>query len=240
MDIAPPPTEEPTLSTPEIRPTARFLQGLLPMAATAVDGTVLLVNDALCQLVRTSHDELVGRPVDALFVDGRSGLPADLTEGAQARTVVHCGDGTTVAVHITWTVIRDDDGAPSYLTAVLADDTERVEAERALAASEARWRALLTHAADVTWTGDADGTIPSVPAAVPERLGWQVDDVVGRSAFEFVDPDDLTGVRAAWDEVLAGTEPVVVQFRVLRGDGEWVWVRETLTDLRGDLPPLRA
>ena len=231
------------MSVPDIRPTERFDQGLLPMAAVSLDGTFVLVNDALCRLLARQRTALLGRPVgDVLPPSSRDDVKAllasaadgaDGADGAQLRHEVSTGEGGTVPVLAAWTLVRDPQGRPSYLTAVLVDETERVRAERELAASEQRWRRLLTHAADVIWTGDADGTVTWTSPA--RSVGWSADDVLGRSAFSFVHEDDLPAYRAAWAALVAGEVPQqVLEYRFLRGDGAWVWVRETLTDLRAD------
>jgi diguanylate cyclase (GGDEF)-like protein/PAS domain S-box-containing protein len=225
---------------PDIRFTERGEQALLPMAAVSLDGLLVDANAALARLLHEERDALVGRPVaDVHAAASRPGVETLLDQlrrgapGEQARAELACPDGS-VPVLSTWTLMRTPEGEPHYCTVIFVDETERVRAERALAAGEARWRALLAHAADVTWTGDADGTMTSVTAAVPQQLGWEAEALVGQSSFDLVHPDDVRSVREAWQRLLSGDEPVVVEFRVLRGDGEWVPVRQTLTDLRDD------
>jgi PAS domain S-box-containing protein len=102
-------------------------------------------------------------------------------------------------------------------------------------ANEARWRSLLEHAADITWTADDDGSITSATPGVLEQLGWHPEDLVGANAFGFVHPDERQQFQLAWDRLISGvSRQEVVECRVARADGGWTWMRETLTDLRDD------
>ncbi|GAB7191607.1 hypothetical protein NUM3379_23150 [Kineococcus sp. NUM-3379] len=101
--------------------------------------------------------------------------------------------------------------------------------------SDSRWRALLAHAADVTWTAEADATITWATWSLEGQLGWGLDEVTGRCAFDFVHPEDRPAFREAWQRLTSGTgQQVVLECRIARADGTWRWVRETLTDLRPD------
>src|SRR5262249_31936362 len=55
-----------------------------------------------------------------------------------------------------------------------------------------------------------------------ERLtGFTPDELVGANAFDLVHPDDLPGVREAFQRVLEGPEPVRIEYRARHQDGSW-------------------
>ena len=76
-----------------------------------------------------------------------------------------------------------------------------------------------------------------------ERLGhWQREDMLGRSAFDFVHADDLRDARSRFllnliD--LTRTGRVVIRLRVRTGNGEWLWV-EGLAENRFADPMVRG
>ncbi len=54
--------------------------------------------------------------------------------------------------------------------------------------------------------------------------GWEPPEVLGRSFWDFVHPDDLDGARAAFDRLTLG-ERSVVEHRLSTAAGGWLWVR---------------
>jgi two-component system, sensor histidine kinase len=54
--------------------------------------------------------------------------------------------------------------------------------------------------------------------------GWEPPEVLGRSFWDFVHPDDLDGSRAAFDRLTLG-ERSVVEHRLSTAAGGWLWVR---------------
>ena len=69
---------------------------------------------------------------------------------------------------------------------------------RTLAESERRFRLVLDELAEGVVVAGADGTIRSISARITDLLGWRPAQLVGRSVFEFVHPEDLPGVRTAF------------------------------------------
>jgi hypothetical protein len=124
---------------------------------------------------------------------------------------------------------------------IARDITERKQAEEALQTSEKRFRALIEHSMDGIALLDEDGTIQYFPSpATAHILGYRVDELVGRSVFELVHPDDLqmaTGLFEQLLEKLSG--PLTVQLRYRHKDGSWRWLECVVSNLVGE-PSLRA
>src|SRR5207247_7768943 len=74
-------------------------------------------------------------------------------------------------------------------------------------AQEERLRLLVQNAADVIAVVDGEGIVTYVSPSVTRMLGFDPDGLMGTSAFDFVHPDDLAGVRAAFDEALEKEGP---------------------------------
>src|SRR5436309_16064689 len=68
-------------------------------------------------------------------------------------------DGGTVYVLNSISAIRNADGSVRYTTAVTQDTTERKLAERALAASQARYRDIVEITQEGVWVLDRSGQI---------------------------------------------------------------------------------
>ncbi len=84
------------------------------------------------------------------------------------------------------------------IAGVSRDITARRRAEEALRRSEERWRSLVEHAPVIIATADRDGTITFLNRAAP---GQPVDDVIGRTVYDYIPPRHHRRARAALGRV---------------------------------------
>jgi PAS domain S-box-containing protein len=87
-------------------------------------------------------------------------------------------------------------GDEVYNLSIWRDETEERRAQRELARSERRFRALIEKATDMVILLDAQGRIRFWSPSSAERLGWAAGDVLGRDLREFVHADDLAAFDA--------------------------------------------
>lgn len=73
----------------------------------------------------------------------------------------------------------------------------------ALKASEQRFRSLIENASDIILILDAEAVLTYVSPSVKRILGYIPEQVVGKSAFEFVSPEDLLKVSRALERAQA-------------------------------------
>ena len=116
-----------------------------------------------------------------------------------------------------------------------AADSARLEAEKALRDSEARFRALFESAAIGIGIGDTDGNILAVNKALQNIFGARPEDLQGHKVNELVHPEDTPGVWEAYEELIAGKREYL-QFDkpYYRRDGEVVWTQLTVSLIRDD------
>ncbi len=84
------------------------------------------------------------------------------------------------------------------------------------------YRAIVEHAQDVITILDADGTIRFDSPSVERMLGYAQGELVGRSGFEHVHPDDLPAARALFVEGIR--QPgftATLEYRFRHKDGSW-------------------
>ncbi|HET7746268.1 MAG TPA: PAS domain S-box protein, partial [Vicinamibacteria bacterium] len=81
------------------------------------------------------------------------------------------------------------------------------------------FRSLVDRSPDPLAVVDAAGLLRYGSPALAEALGYTGEELAGRSALDFVHPEDLDGVRADVEASLAGLQPPPHDVRVRRKDG---------------------
>jgi PAS domain S-box-containing protein len=144
--------------------------------------------------------------------------------------------------HIVWVLdeavllSRDADGRPEFFQGVMLDVTARKEAEIQASQSEARYRALVEQMPALSYI-ELPGSDPTEASFT--YLSPQVERILGVSAEVLMDdpghfgrmlhPDDRERVLAANADSEATGEPFDEEFRVVRDDGEVVWLHSRAT-----------
>ena len=144
-------------------------------------------------------------------------------------------DGQTVWGHLTVSLLRDGAGEPEYAIALVEDVTDRKRAEAALVESEAKFRALIENASDLVTVLGADGTILYESPSLERVLGYTPEELVGRSVFELVHPEDWEGIVETFQEVLRapGTQ-LSYELRYRHKQGRWIVLHGVGTNLLHD------
>jgi diguanylate cyclase (GGDEF)-like protein/PAS domain S-box-containing protein len=99
----------------------------------------------------------------------------------------------------------------------------RLKTEHALREREARYRLLADNVADVVVLLDGHGTLLYVSPSVEPVLGLQWRDLIGRSCFDLVHPDDKERIVAATAQPDSDSTNTIA-FRISRADGSTAWV----------------
>lgn len=86
----------------------------------------------------------------------------------------------------------------------------------------------------IAWTADPQGHLTLLPKKLESLTGAPAEDLVGQGWRGLVHPDDLASVDDAWRKALATGEPYLVEFRGLRADGAYVWMRSQAYAARDD------
>lgn len=126
----------------------------------------------------------------------------------------------------SWRVIevtahnRMADPAIGGIVGNFRDITERKRAEQALRESEERWRSLVENAPNLIVNVDLDGTIRFINHAVPP---FTIEEIIGRSLFEFIDPEFRPMVEGVLRTVCRTQEPAHYEVRGTGPNGRSAW-----------------
>jgi PAS domain S-box-containing protein len=114
---------------------------------------------------------------------------------------------------------------------------KRVAADQALDSlreAQEHGRRLVDLMPHIAWTADPDGRLTLLPKKLQTLTGTGPDELTGQGWRALVHPDDLPAVDAVWREALTTGEPYLVEFRGLRMDGAYVWMRSQAYAARDD------
>jgi diguanylate cyclase (GGDEF)-like protein/PAS domain S-box-containing protein len=248
--------DEGRLREAEERFRLAFDNAPIGMALVSPDGRFLQVNASLCDLVGYPADELVMKSFqdithpDDLDADldsvGRMLAGAIRTYSTEKR-YFHA-DGHVVWINLSVSLVRGEDEVPLYFISQIEDITERKRTEEALRESEALFRLLADNASDLITLINPDGVIVYASPSARVVLGYEPEELVGRSFYDFLDTaeTDPAVVQAAHQQVLAQDEPgpAVVLSALRKKDGTTVVVEATsqaVTDAQtGEVVEIRA
>lgn len=162
---------------------------------------------------------------------GRDGFQA-MTELARANGHHRCdaclrtADGAEIPVEVTLTSVRQ--GGRALMLAALHDLSERKKAADALRASEERFRQIAEAAGEYIWEIDADGRYRFVSDRIADVLGRPVNEIIGRSLFDFVADSDRTLLQQWFAETKQSHLPFRdIELRGTKPNGSAVRRRES-------------
>src|SRR5215212_8468756 len=88
---------------------------------------------------------------------------------------------------------------------------------------EERWfHALVQYSSDIVAVLEDDGSIRYISPSVERVLGYRPEDLLGKSAFDYIHPENIELVSSSFARALkiSGVRPPM-DFRVRAGDGSW-------------------
>ena len=213
--------------------------------AWAPDGTITSWNQGATELFGYTAEEIIGRT--------RAMVPPDFSEQARSRfaqlwdghrvepfdTRRIRKDGSLVDVSITISAVRNSDGEIVSGATIARDITDRLEADRALRASEERTRRVIDTARDAFVGIDRAGLITDWNRTAEVTFGWSRGDAVGRSLAETIIPDRLRGANDL-ERYLAGADGTGLDGRMeitaLHADGHELPVEVAVWAMGGGAP----
>ncbi|HJV35688.1 PAS domain S-box protein [Geomonas sp.] len=120
-----------------------------------------------------------------------------------------------------------DIGGKRHLLSIVSDITEQKRAEEALRLSEARYRALYRDNPTMIATLDAELIMLSVNPFCAHQLGYDMEELEGRSVLTIFHEEDRVAVAEQLRKCLENPNQIHSwQFRKVRKDGSVLWAEE--------------
>lgn len=238
------PTPSSRFSDPEVR--LRVLDAAVDQAGEAViilrdarrDGRrrVVYVNRAFTTMTGYSPREIIGRTLYVLKGPETSQTALDrIAEAFDRKSTVreqllnYRKDGSRFWADCTLAPVEDEVLDGTFWISIQRDITSRVEAERSLRSSEARFRLVADNMRDLITLHTPDGSCEWVSASVQSMLGYTPPEYTRMRPYASVHPADRSRVRQDGHlPILHGSKGTRLTYRLRRRDGSHLWV-ESLT-----------
>ncbi|HXB43858.1 MAG TPA: ATP-binding protein, partial [Puia sp.] len=119
---------------------------------------------------------------------------------------------------------------------IAQDNTAQKESENALLNSEQKFRLLAENSEDIISVHAADGTMWYLSPSVSTVLGYDVEDIIGRSAFQYIHPDDRHKFYPSAENKasLTDSESIIIRYRILKKDGSYIWLETIVKPIVDD------
>jgi PAS domain S-box-containing protein len=114
-------------------------------------------------------------------------------------------------------------GGKTYLMGIFRDITARKKTEEALRGSEERFRSLAETTSDWIWEVDTNGIYTYVSPKVKDLLGYEPDEVIGKTPFDLMIPNEAKNVSEKFRAIVESRRPFTgLENTNLRKDGRYV------------------
>lgn len=186
------------------------LQGIYDSSADGIvyvdlTGVLVDVNEAYATLTGYSYTELIGkRTYQSITAPEYQAAETEKVEqvlrtGQPARYEKEYirKDGTRVPVRLLTFLVRDIEGSPVALAAIVRNISDQKVAEAALRAAEEKWRSLVENSREIIFMADREGTVSSLNRMVP---GITVAEVIGRKVCDFIPAESQQIARDALEK----------------------------------------
>lgn len=222
----------------------RFLLMLTALVESAQDYAMITLSCDRCitgwsagaaTLLGWTEEEVLGRPVDFIFVpdDRAAGMPE--REAAQALQEGRANDERW---HVRkdgsrfwangWMLPFHGDGV-SGLLKIMRDDTDKRLAEQATLDSERRFRTLTEHIPQLVWRSHPSGERSWFSSQWMAFTGLSEEKSLGLGWLSAVHPDDIDRTMQMWQEATR-TGQLYIEHRLRRqADGEYRWFQTRAT-----------
>jgi len=219
----------------------------MPDGVMLVDtgGKVVYVNKAFEKLLGYTSDELIGKSALELPTfrgakdreKAREALKKVLEKGTAEHIDIGAinKSGEEIAISFAASVIKDDQGNPKTLVAVMRDITRRKWAEAILKDREENFRALIDNSMDISVITNSDLTVRYVSPSVERTLGYKPEEIIGKNALDFLSPEDAQSITRDYASFTQNPgQPVALEVRFRHKDGSWRVIDSITNNLSND------
>ncbi len=224
----------------EVKKSRQYLQSILDQSMDVIctinnKGVFVMVSKACETLLDYKPYELIGKPyIDFVYdedVEHTNLIATEILNGKQVTNFENRykhKNGSLIP--IIWSARWDKDSDLMYCVA--RDGTEKQKAQAKIIASENRFRKMIEKSADMITLIDANGKLLYVSPSLTSILGYTAEDYASRPAFEFIHPDDVSGMMEQIKDIMDNPgKSLYRQQRLLHKNGTYRWCEGNIVNL---------
>jgi PAS domain S-box-containing protein len=210
----------------------RVIVDELPVMVTLMtpDGEFAEGNRHMLEYFGAPLEELKRRPTTQSFhPDDRPSVDARWRESVETgrpydyEARLRGGDGTYRWFHTRGFPLRDAEGRVVLWHLLQTDVDDRKRAENALRASERNLKLIIDTIPAPAWSARPDGTAEFFNQHYLDFMGLSAEQASDWGWTASVHPDDLNGLVAAWQRIMASEALGEAEARLRRHDGTYRW-----------------
>jgi two-component system sporulation sensor kinase A len=221
--------EDPMISESQLQNQYLFIRVFdnapIGMALVSIEGRLLKVNSAICNMFGYSEDELFNLTIRELShpediktnMELRGDAIANKRDAYQMEKRYIHKSGKIIWGLLSVTVERDKGGKPEFFISQLVDITEQKIREEELENIRYLHQLISDHSQDIITRCNPDGIITYVTSAIRTQLGYEPEEVIGRYYHEFWHPEDFTR------SLEQGKDGEIICYRVRHKEGHYIW-----------------
>ncbi len=207
------------------------------------DLRVELINKKGCDILGFKQEEIIGKNwLEFIPPEDRQKLEevftriieGKLEEAKQYENTVLTKNGERRSIKWSNTYLKDENGAVIGTLSSGEDITGSKAFELECIKNEKMFKSLVQNSSDPVAVIDCSGNYKYVSDAVKKILGHDPEDLLGRSVFDFLHPDDHPMIIKVLKNVIKDDFAVTKPFRFLHKDGEWKWLESNANNRLAD------
>ena len=208
---------------------AIFHQAGVGVAQLSLEGKVELANERYFEVVGREPKDMLGKGTwEVTHREDLKGhlamLPRLLSGDIQSFSTekrYQREDGSVVWAVVYKSLVRDGNGRPKALIAVVEDITDRKQAESAIKESEERFRNIADSAPVIMWVSSPHGLRTFFNKRWLEFTGRTMEQELGEGWTERIHPEDRERCLATYELSFGIRTNFQMEYRLLRSDGEY-------------------
>jgi len=197
--------------------------------------TVLLFNPAAEDLTGWTIQKACGRPLGEVFrlIRDKSGETREnpavkAVESGEAAsldrdTMLVSLDGSRRFISASCAPIFDDRNECYGAVLVFRDISKMRESEDAVIESEKKYRTIIENSQDLIYEVDTTGKALYVNPACRKILGFKQSEIIGKSVFDLIHPEDVPRVLTVFSRALMNMSAEKATYRARNKDGRYLW-----------------
>ena len=174
-----------------VRERLGYVLGGAPIVVFSVnkDGIFTMSEGRGLEALGLKPGEVVGRSAFEVYKDNPD-IITYIRRGLAGEDVIASTDVVDLTFETHYTPMRDDRGNVAGVFGVAADVSRRKRSETQLRATKERFRTLVETTSDWVWEIDSDAVYTYASPKVKDLLGFEPDELIGKTPFEMMPPED--------------------------------------------------